>query len=215
MGPGGEGIGMIGTPKATMPAQRPPTFPPAADITLRSPLASPQCPRWTHSRMASATRLPDFALLHVDRSLRRGRSTGCRARSRTTATEDRRRVIGTAIHPHRMDVRAVRRLQLRTIGQREHSAHDCDCKCNDDNLRGHGQLLLHLRIRTALERRARRRGVPCRYLEVRLFACCGYLTLAHFLVIGSRRLGRPAPAAQRPAFPPAADVTALLRDAPL
>jgi hypothetical protein len=77
------------------------------------------------------TRLPDFALLHVDRSLRRGQSAGCRVRSRTTATEDRRWIIGTAIHLRRMAVRAVRRLQLRTIGQREHSAHYCDCKCNE------------------------------------------------------------------------------------
>jgi hypothetical protein len=30
-------------------------------------------------------------------------------------------------------------------------------------------------------------AVLCRYLEVRLFTCCGYPTVAHFLVIAPKR----------------------------
>ena len=33
-------------------------------------------------------------------------------------------------------------------------------------------------------------AVLCRYLEVRLFTCCGYPTVAHFLVIAPKHLGR-------------------------
>jgi hypothetical protein len=60
------------------------------------------------------------------------------SRARITATEDRRWIIGTAIQIHLMDVRTVRRLRLRSLGQCERCAHDGECECDGDDLRGHG-----------------------------------------------------------------------------
>jgi hypothetical protein len=59
-------------------------------------------------------------------------------RSRITATEDGRWIIGTAIQIRPMDGRAVRRLRLRTLRQCERSAQDGECNSDGDGLRGHG-----------------------------------------------------------------------------
>ena len=66
-------------------------------------------------------------------------------RRRTTSADDRGWIIGTAVQPHLMDIRAVRVLRLRSFchGARRHgerSAGDCDCKCkrNADGPRVHG-----------------------------------------------------------------------------